>query len=96
MITIVILIASILIQFIAAFLALRLVWVTKKTPAWVIIALAICLMAVRRCIAFYQLVFGEVAHPLRPNRGTGGAGDLNINAGRHSTDSSSFSFHQKF
>ena len=64
MVAIVILIASILIQFIAAFLALRLVWVIKKTPAWVIIALAICLMAVRRCIAFYQLVFGGSPTPL--------------------------------
>jgi len=64
MVAIVILIASILIQFIAAFLALRLVWVVKKTPAWVIISLAICLMAVRRCIAFYQLVFGGSPTPL--------------------------------
>ena len=64
MVAIVILTASILIQFIAAFLALRLVWVVKKTPAWVLIALAICLMAVRRCIAFYQLVFGGSPTPL--------------------------------
>jgi len=64
MVAIVILTASILIQFIAAFLALRLVWVVKKTPAWVIISLAICLMAVRRCIAFYQLVFEGSPTPL--------------------------------
>jgi PAS domain S-box-containing protein len=64
MIAIVILITSILIQFIAAFLALRLVWVIKKTPAWAIIALAICLMALRRCITFYHLLFGESPIPL--------------------------------
>jgi PAS domain S-box-containing protein len=59
MFAIFILIASISLQFTAAFLALRLVWVTKKTPAWVLIALAICLMALRRCITFYELVFVE-------------------------------------
>ena len=64
MVAIVILITSILIQFIAAFLALRLLWVIKKTPAWGIIALAICLMAVRRCIALYQLLFGGSPTPL--------------------------------
>jgi PAS domain S-box-containing protein len=64
MVAMVILITSILIQFIAAFLALRLVWVIKKTPAWVIIALAITLMAFRRFIAFYQSLFGESPTPL--------------------------------
>ena len=59
MFTIYILIASILLQFLAAFLALRLVWVTKKTPAWVLIAAAICLMALRRCLTFFQMVSWE-------------------------------------
>jgi PAS domain S-box-containing protein len=59
-----ILILSILLQFTAAFLALRLVWVTKKTPAWVLIAIAICFMALRRCLTFYQLVFWETPTPL--------------------------------
>jgi two-component system NtrC family sensor kinase len=49
---------SIFLQFIAAFLALRLIWVTKRTPAWMLIASAIALMALRRCITFYQLLFG--------------------------------------
>ena len=49
---------SIFLQFTAAFLALRLIWVTKRTPAWVLISSAIALMALRRCIAFYQLLFG--------------------------------------
>jgi two-component system NtrC family sensor kinase len=60
----VILILSIVLQFVAAFLALRLVWVTKKSPAWVLIALAICLMALRRCITFYQVLFWEAPTPL--------------------------------
>jgi two-component system NtrC family sensor kinase len=64
MFTIFILIASISLQFTAAFLALRLVWVTKKTPAWVLIAVAICLMALRRCLTLYQLLFWESPTPL--------------------------------
>ncbi len=60
----VILITSILIQFIAAFLALRLAWKIKKTPAWAIIALAVFLMALRRCMTFSQLLFGELPTPL--------------------------------
>jgi len=64
MVTIFILIASISLQFIAAFLAFRLVWVTKKTPAWVLIAVAICLMALRRCLTLYQLLFYEAPTPL--------------------------------
>ncbi len=59
-----ILILSILLQFTAAFLALRLVWVTKRTPAWVLIALAICLMALRRGLTLYQMLFWESPTPL--------------------------------
>ncbi|MGB8991887.1 MAG: ATP-binding protein [Desulfobaccales bacterium] len=54
-----ILILSIVLQFTAAFLALRLVWITKKSPAWVLIALAMGLMALRRCLTFYQVLFWE-------------------------------------
>jgi PAS domain S-box-containing protein len=61
---VIILILSILLQFTAAFLALRLIWVTKKTQAWVLIALAICLMAVRRTISFYHSAFQESPIPL--------------------------------
>ena len=63
---IIILILSILLQFTAAFLALRLIWVTKKTQAWVLIALAICLMALRRSISFYHSAFQESPIPLDP------------------------------
>ena len=48
------LIVAILIQFTAAFLAFRLVWVTKKKTAWVFIAIAILLMAIRRCFTMYE------------------------------------------
>ena len=59
-----ILILSILLQFTAAFLALRLVWVTKKTPAWVLIASAIFLMALRRGLTLYQVLFLQSPTPL--------------------------------
>lgn len=48
-----ILIIAIPLQFFAAFLALRLVRVTKK-PAWAFIAVAILLMALRRCLTLYE------------------------------------------
>jgi PAS domain S-box-containing protein len=59
-----ILIISILLQFTAAFLALRLVWVTAKSPAWALIAVGISLMALRRCITLYQVLFWEAPTPL--------------------------------
>ncbi|MBI5016075.1 MAG: PAS domain S-box protein [Deltaproteobacteria bacterium] len=49
---------SILLQVIAAVLALRLVPVSRGRAAWYLIAAAIFLMAVRRIIPFYALVFG--------------------------------------
>lgn len=61
---IIILILSICLQFTAAFLAMRLIWVTKRTQAWVLIALAICLMALRRSISFYHSAFQESPIPL--------------------------------
>jgi PAS domain S-box-containing protein len=66
MTVIIILILSILLQFTAAFLALRLIWITKKRPAWVLIALAICLMALRRGITFCHWVFQTAPSPLDP------------------------------
>ena len=50
---------SILLQFTAAVLALRLVKVTGRLTAWLFIAIAVFLMAVRRSITFYHLVMGE-------------------------------------
>jgi PAS domain S-box-containing protein len=53
----IILIVSILLQFAAAFWALRLIWITGKRTAWILIAAAILLMAVRRCVTLFQAVF---------------------------------------
>jgi PAS domain S-box-containing protein len=59
-----VLIISILLQLTAAFLALRLMWVTEKKPAWVLIAVAISLMALRRCVTLHQVLFWAVPQPL--------------------------------
>jgi len=52
-----IVIASIIVQFAAAILAFRLIRITKKIIAWTFIALAISLMAVRRCLTLYGGLF---------------------------------------
>ena len=51
-----VLVISILLQFAAASWALRLVWVTGKRTAWILIAAAIFLMAIRRCDTLSQAV----------------------------------------
>ena len=55
--------ASILLQVTAAFLALRLIRVTGAGRAWTLIAAAVMLMAVRRCITLYRLSSGDLTHP---------------------------------
>lgn len=55
--------ASILLQVLAALLALRLNRVTRAGRAWTFIALAVLLMAVRRSLTLYRLVSGDLAHP---------------------------------
>jgi PAS domain S-box-containing protein len=57
MLVIGILTLSILLQITAAFLALRLIRVTQAKAAWVLIAGAISLMALRRSITLFQMVF---------------------------------------
>ena len=52
-----ILVISILLQFAAAFLALRLIRITGRRVAWVLIATAIFFMAIRRCITLFQAEF---------------------------------------
>lgn len=52
---------SIFLQFTAAILAGRLVWVTSKRMAWMLISLALLFMAVRRCITFYHYLSGDLA-----------------------------------
>jgi len=53
----VVLVISILLQFATAFLALRLIRVTGRRTAWALIAIALFLMAIRRCITLFQAEF---------------------------------------
>ena len=61
MIAIYILGASIVLQFVAAGLAVRLIRITNRRTAWSLIAAALALMGIRRCITFYNVLFAEVA-----------------------------------
>jgi len=54
--------ASVVLQLIAVALALRLIKVTRSQGAWLVMAFAILLMAVRRSIVFYHLVSGHAAY----------------------------------
>jgi PAS domain S-box-containing protein len=54
---------SILLQLGAALLALRLIAVTGRRRAWVLIATAISLMAIRRSITLVRLLSGDVTKP---------------------------------
>jgi PAS domain S-box-containing protein len=58
----VILVTSILLQFATAFLALRLIRVTGRRTAWVLIAAALFFMAIRRCITLFQAEFLDVPY----------------------------------
>jgi diguanylate cyclase (GGDEF)-like protein/PAS domain S-box-containing protein len=53
---------SILLQFLAAFLALRLILITGRRRAWVLIAVAFFLMAARRCVPLFRLISGDLSH----------------------------------
>lgn len=48
-------------QIAAAFLALRLTRFTGRNPAWVLIALALLLMAFRRAVALWQVLQGDAS-----------------------------------
>ena len=61
MIALFILLLAIAIQFAAAVLALRLVWITKRTFAWTCIAAAIVLMGLRRCFTLYEWYARQMA-----------------------------------
>ncbi|MDI6854311.1 MAG: GAF domain-containing protein [Deltaproteobacteria bacterium] len=60
----IILLLSVFLQLTAAVLALRLIFVTKRTPAWLFIAGAIVLMALRRGVTLYEIVFWGSPTPL--------------------------------
>ena len=52
-----------LVQLLAAFFALRLIRITGGRTAWVLIALALCFMALRRGIKLWRLLSGDFADP---------------------------------
>jgi PAS domain S-box-containing protein len=51
---------SIILQLAASILALRLIPLTGRRRAWIMISLALLLMALRRCITVYEMVFGAI------------------------------------
>jgi two-component system, cell cycle sensor histidine kinase and response regulator CckA len=57
----IILATSVVFQLVAAFLALRLIRVTRRQTAWLLIAAALSLMALRRGFILVQLVFGSAS-----------------------------------
>jgi len=60
--TVVILSLSTTLQFIAAFLSIRLIFVTGKWKAWALIAAAMTLMGVRRTITLYHVFTDGTGH----------------------------------
>jgi len=56
-----VLVASVLLQFAAAFFAIRLIRITGKRQAWAWIVMAVLLMVVRRAITLYRLFIGDVS-----------------------------------
>ena len=54
---------SILLQLTAACLAVRLLWVTKRRTAWVLVAASIFLMAVQRGVTMFRLISGDLSRP---------------------------------
>ena len=62
MTAVIILGVSTVLQFIAAFLSLRLIQVTGRWRAWTLIAIAMFLMGVRRSITLYHATTGDLIH----------------------------------
>jgi len=63
MLSILVLGTSILFQIAAAILAIRLIKVTRAQVAWMTIAFAVILMAIRRSITLYHLISGNITRP---------------------------------
>ncbi len=59
----VVLAVSVLLQLAAALVALRLIWLTGAGRAWVLIASAVFLMAVRRSITLFELIARGFSEP---------------------------------
>ena len=53
---------SVLLQFTAVFLALKLISVTKRHTAWMLIAVAFLLVAIRQCLTLFRLISGDLFH----------------------------------
>jgi len=64
MITLSIFILSIalMLQFTAAFFAFRLIRITGKRMAWILISIGIFLMAIRRCIPLFKIISGNISY----------------------------------
>ena len=52
---------SIILQFLAALLFIRLIWITGKSWAWIFIALALILMGIRRSVTLFHLLTGKTS-----------------------------------
>ena len=52
---------SAIIQFVAAVVAIRLINITGKRMTWILISLALALMAIRRFVLLYRLSTGEIS-----------------------------------
>jgi signal transduction histidine kinase/CheY-like chemotaxis protein len=53
---------SVLLQFTAVFLALKLISVTKRHTAWMLIAVAFLLIAIKQCFTLFRLISGDLFH----------------------------------
>jgi signal transduction histidine kinase/CheY-like chemotaxis protein len=53
---------SVLLQFTAIFLALKLISVTKRHTAWMLIAVAFLLIAIRQCFTLFHLISGDLLY----------------------------------
>src|SRR6266567_1167185 len=54
---------AIVLQLVAAMLVLRLIRITAKYTGWVLLALAVVLLALQRCLFFFQVTAGEAPLP---------------------------------
>jgi PAS domain S-box-containing protein len=63
MVIIVLLGMTIVLQLMAAVLALRLIRITAKRTGWVLLALAVVLLALQRCLFFLRVTAGEAPLP---------------------------------
>jgi light-regulated signal transduction histidine kinase (bacteriophytochrome) len=59
-------VAAVLTQLTAAFFALRLIRVTGRSRAWVLVSAGFCIMAVRRSISVARMLAGDPGNPADP------------------------------